>query len=181
MLMTLTSSVKHLKYTKIDGKYVEWAAWILDYEQYKYPNDLDMVSRLIVDNLEMKFCSPRYRDGNMGNPLFGHCVHATQAMYYFFKNANLKVMSAKCKGPAEQHWWLQDGDNIIDITASQYEALDVDPPYDKGKETKWYGWKNRPHRRSQKLMKLVQPSANLYFEQYKENPNKIQKGVAIIK
>jgi hypothetical protein len=30
-------------------------------------------------------------------------------------------------------------------------------------------------------MKLVQPSANLYFEQYKENPNKIQKGVAIIK
>ena len=34
--------------------------------------------------------------------------------------------------------------------------FDFDPPYDKGKETKWYGWKNRPHRKTQELMRLVQ-------------------------
>ena len=159
MLMTLTSSVEHKKYIKISsGNYRVWAEWILDYEQYKYPEDLDMVSKLIVDNLEMKFCPPRYRDENMGNPLFGHCYHATQALYYFFKDTNLKAFAAP---------------NIIDITAGQYEAFGIDPPYDKGKETKWYGWKNRPHRKSQNLMKLVQPSANLYFKQYEEKPKKV--------
>ena len=180
--MTLISSVEHSKYIKVpigeDEKskpiyrYIRWAAWILEYEQYKYPDDLDMVLKLIANNLELKFCPPRYRELNMGNPLFGHCYHATQALYFFFKDANLKTMSAKCQSPAEQHWWLQDGDKIIDITAGQYDALDFDPPYGKGKETKWYGWKNRPHRKSQDLMKLVQPSANLYFKQYEEKPEK---------
>ena len=81
-------------------------------------------------------------------------------------------MSAKCQGPAEQHWWLQDGDEIIDITAEQYDMFDFDPPYDKGKETKWYGWKNRPHRRTQELMRLVQPTAKLYSEILREKPKK---------
>ena len=180
--MTLISYVEHSKYTKVPigedekGKpiyrYIRWAAWILEYEQYKYPDDLDMVSKLIANNLELKFCPPRYRELNMGNPLFGHCYHATQALYFFFKDANLKTMSAKCQSRAEQHWWLQDGDKIIDITAGQYDALDFDPPYGKGKETKWYGWRYRPHRKSQDLMKLVQPSANLYFKQFKEKPKK---------
>ena len=146
--MTLISSVEHSKYVKLAPRnYVKWAAWILEYEQYKYPDDLEMISRKIVSNLQLKFCPPRYRELNMGNPLFGHCYH-------------------------EQHWWLQDDDNIIDITAGQYDVLDFDPPYDKGKETKWYGWKNRPHRKTQDLMLLVQPSAKLYFQKYREKPKK---------
>ena len=171
--MTLTSFVEHKKYIKLAPKQYEvWASWILEYEQYKYPDDLEMVSNKIVSKLAIDFCPPKYREGNFGNPLFGHCYHATQAMYYFFKDANLKVMSAKCQGPAEQHWWLQDGDKIIDITAEQYDMLDFDPPYDKGKETKWYGWKNRPHRRTQKLMLEVQPEAKQYFKEYREKPKK---------
>ena len=169
----MTSIIEHPKYKKLSsGVYIKWAAWVLEYDQYKYPEDLDMVSKLIVNNLELKFCPPRYRELNIGNPLFGHCYHATQALYFFFKDENLKTMSAKCQSPAEQHWWLQDGDKIIDITAGQYEAFDFDPPYGKGKETKWYGWRYRPHRKSQDLMKLVQPSANLYFKQFKEKPKK---------
>ena len=43
--MTLISFVEHKKYIKIESKnYIKWAAWILEYEQYKYPEDLDMVS-----------------------------------------------------------------------------------------------------------------------------------------
>ena len=118
--MTLISSVEHSKYVKISsGNYLRWAAWILEYEQYRYPDDVDMVSKLIIDNLEVKFCSPKHRELNMGNSLFGHCYHVTQAMYFFFKDADLKVMSAKCQGPAEQHWWLQDGNEIIDITTKK--------------------------------------------------------------
>ena len=100
----------------------------------------------------------------MGNSLFGHCYHATQAMYYFFKDADLKVMSAKCQGPAEQHWWLQDGDKIIDITSSQYDMFDFDPPYENGKKTNWYGWQNRPHKKTLDLMKKVQPESKLVLD-----------------
>ena len=176
------SSVEHSKYIKVPiggdekGKpiyrYILWAAWIMKYKQYRYPDDLEMVSNKIISHLELKFCPPRYREMNLGNPLFGHCYHATQAMYFFFQDANLKAMSAKCQGPAEQHWWLQDGDKIIDVTAEQYDAFDFDPPYDKGKETKWYGWHHRPHRKTQNLMKLVQPKAKLYFKQFLEKPKK---------
>ena len=53
-----------------------------------------------------------------------------------------------------------------EITAEQYDAFDYDPPYQKGKESKWYGWKNRPHRKTQKLMNKIQPESKLYFQQY---------------
>ena len=168
----MTSFVEHNKYIKIESKkYEVWAARILEYEQYKYPDDLEMVSKLIVNNLELKFCPSKYREMNFGNKLLGHCYHATQALYYFFADANLKVMCAKCK-VVDAHWWLQDGDKIIDITAPQYDSLEVDPPYDKGKESKWYGWKYRPHVKSLKLMQLAQPTAKLYFKQYREKPKK---------
>lgn len=169
----LISYVNHKKYIKLAPKQYEvWAEWILEYEQYKYPDDLELVSRLIRDNLTSDFCPPKYREKNLGNPLFGHCYHSTQAMYYFFQDANLKVMSAPCE-VADHHWWLQDGDTIIDVTGDQYELLSVNAPYEKGKESKWYGWKNRPHRKTQNLMKLIQPSANLYFKKYKEKPKKV--------
>ncbi len=34
----------------------------------------------------------------------------------------------------------------------------------------WYGWKNRPHRKSQKLMREVQPSSELVFKKYMKKP-----------
>ena len=100
-----------------------------------------MVIKLIKDNLETKFLPTKFRENNLGNPMFGHCYHATQALYYFFEHANLKAMSAKCEGPAEVHWWLQDGDTIIDAIVGDVEFKDVSFSYEKGKETNWYGWK----------------------------------------
>jgi hypothetical protein len=66
----------------------------------------------------------------------------------------LKPYSAK-DDRGDTHWWLQDGDTIIDATAEQYTFRGVKPPYDKGKESKWYGWKNRPHKKSLILIKRV--------------------------
>ena len=58
----MTSIVEHPKYKKLSSMvYIKWAAWVLEYDQYKYPKDLEMVSELIVKNLELKFCPPRYR------------------------------------------------------------------------------------------------------------------------
>ena len=165
------SKMSHKKYIKLEpGKYEVWSEFVLEYKQYNYPEDLDMVIKLIKDNLETKFVPTKFRENNLGNPMFGHCYHATQALYYFFKDANLKAMSARCEGPAESHWWLQDGDTIIDATAEQYDIFDFNPPYDKGKESVWYGWKNRPHRKTQNLMMLVQPNAKLTFVKHREKP-----------
>ena len=85
------------------------------------------------------------------------------------KDANLKIMSAPCD-IAGSHWWLEDNDKIIDITADQYFNVNKTPPYDKGKKSNWYGWKNRPHRKSQNLMHEVQPSSTLEFKKYLEKP-----------
>ena len=171
--MTYKSFVEHAKYIKLaPSNYEKWSAWILEYNQYSYPDDLEMVIKSIQDNLELKFCPPRFREGNLGNAMFGHCYHSSQALYYFFKDANLKAMSAPCE-VAGSHWWCKDIDeNIIDITSNQYFSVGTKPPYDKGKKTSWYGWKHRPHRKTQDLMKLVQPSAKLYSEVYREKPKK---------
>ena len=169
----MKSLVEHKKYIKLAPKQYEvWKSVILEYEQYSYPDDLNMVVKSIQDNLELKFCPTKFRESNLGNPMFGHCYHSNQALYYFFKDANLKAMSAPCE-VAGSHWWCEDvNGNIIDVTKDQYYSVGKKPPYDKGKETKWYGWKNRPHRKTQDLMKLVQPSAKLYSEIYREKPKK---------
>ena len=52
-------------------------------------------------------------------------------------------------------WWLQDGDTIYDVTVDQYNCRNKVPPYDVGKESKWYGWKQRPQQLSLDLMVKV--------------------------
>ena len=99
----------HKKYVKLaPNDYEVWSEWTLDYKQYEYPNDYEKVKKLIIDNLEEKLVPEKFRELNKQNKLFGHCYHATQALYYFFVDAKLKIMSASCEGPAEHHWWLQD-------------------------------------------------------------------------
>lgn len=160
-------SVVHRNKWRRDGEgppYV-YSRWVLEYDQYEYPKNLDMVCDLIRTNLEPKFCPLRFREINKTNPLFGHCVHATQALYYFFADKNLTKMSAPCQGPAEFHWWLQDGNKIIDVTAGQYDHFDFDPPYEKGKVmTKWLGYYGRPHKKTLELMKKIQKNSQLYLD-----------------
>ncbi len=159
------SIVEIPKFKKDDnGNNYHWASWILEYEKYDY-KDLDVVSQLIIDNLETKFCPPKFRELNSTNPLFGHCYHCTQALYYFM-DKELQITSADCEGPALRHWWLQDGEIIIDITASQYDMVDVNPPYKHGKKSSWYGWGRRPQKKALELMNKVQPYAELRLDIY---------------
>ena len=60
----------------------------------------------------------------------------------------------------DTHWWLQDGETIYDVTADQYYSVGQKPPYDTGKRTQWYGWKQRPHQRSLNLIMKVLDSMN---------------------
>jgi hypothetical protein len=164
---------RHSKYIKIKPKeYKEWAAWVLYGKQYNYAQDLPLVTKMIQSHLDIKLCPPKFRENNLGNPMFGHCYHSTQALYFFFKDANLRAMSAPCD-VAGSHWWLVDDNNtIIDITDDQYLSVGKTPPYDKGKETSWYGWRNRTHRKTLTLMNNVQPDSKLVFEKYFNKPVK---------
>ena len=138
-------------------------SWILEYEEYDYPKDIGMVEELILEELNPKYLTPQYRDENKTNPLHGHCYHTTQAMYYFFKSANLKIMRGKCNLWG-YHWWLEDEDGVRrDITSKQYYSIGLVPPYENGKEVmRWYGWKGQPHKRSLVLMNKVQPVSSLF-------------------
>ena len=146
----------------------------LSFDAYPY-SEIDLVIGLIQDNLTSDLLKGRkslmHRGDIKTNKYYGHCYHSSQALHYLMDCDTLIPMSGE-DYRGEKHWWLQDGDKIIDITAEQYDAFDFDPPYDKGKKSNWYGWKNRPHRKTQDLMLLVQPSAKLYFREYREKPKK---------
>ena len=64
----------------------------------------------------------------------------------------------------EYHWWLRDNHNnqIIDITATQYDGRNFPPPYDNGKETPWYTFKGIPKKQTLDLIQKIQPTALRY-------------------
>jgi hypothetical protein len=127
----------------------------LTFDPYRYSEaNMSLVMGSIRKNLTPDLLSTKYREDNKTNPMFGHCYHSTQALYYLMDTDSLIPMSA-IDYRNDPHWWLQDGDKIYDITADQYYSVGKLPPYENGKPSKWYGWKQRPHQRSLNLIVRV--------------------------
>ena len=85
---------------------------------------------------------------------YGHCYHSSQALYYLMECHKLTPMSGE-DYRGEKHWWLQYENSVYDCTAQQYLDKGENPPYNVGKKTAWYGWKQRPQQISLELMKRV--------------------------
>jgi len=127
----------------------------LSFEPYRYSeNMLSLVMGLIRKNLTPDLLTPKYREENVTNPMFGHCYHSSQALFYLM-NTDLLVPMCGKDYRNDYHWWLQDEEKIYDVTAEQYYSVGKLPPYHSGKPTKWYGWKQRPHQRSLDLIVRV--------------------------
>lgn len=127
----------------------------LTFEPYIYSEySMCLVMGLIKRNLTPDLLTPKYRSENQTNSTYGHCYHSTQALFYLMNTDRLVPMSGK-DYRGEYHWWLQDGENIYDLTAEQYYTVGKLPPYHNGKKSKWYGWGQRPHQRSLDLMVRV--------------------------
>tara|TARA_R100001443_G_C3357794_1_gene178369 strand:- start:1722 stop:2204 length:483 start_codon:yes stop_codon:yes gene_type:complete len=128
----------------------------LTFESYTF-NELNMclVMGLIQKNLTPDLLK-RKKLMYKGDPskYYGHCYHASQALYYLMETKKLVPMSGE-DYRGEKHWWLQNGDNIYDCTAEQYLEKGEIAPYHVGKKSVWYGWKQRPHQISLNLMKKV--------------------------
>ena len=120
--------------------------------------EIHNVMKLIQDNLTPDLLSGRkkvmYPDDVNKVKYYGHCYHASQALYYLMNTDQLKGYSAE-DYRGEKHWWLQDGDQVFDVTSDQYHSVGQKPPHDKGKVTKWYGWQEIPQQISLNLMARV--------------------------
>ena len=126
----------------------------LSFDPYSY-SEIDLVIGLIQDNLTpdlLKHKKLMYKGD--ANKYYGHCYHSSQALYYLMDCDTLIPMSGE-DYRGEKHWWLQDGEKIYDCTAKQYLDKGEHPPYNTGKKTNWYGWKQRPQQISLTLMKRV--------------------------
>ena len=126
----------------------------LTFEPYPM-TEIDSVIGSIVSNLTPEMVTKKYREENKSNKMFGHCYHASQALFYLMDTDVLEQRTA-IDYHCCSHWWLVDKttEKIYDITADQYYSVDQFPPY-PGKKKPWYGWKQRPHQRTLDLMVLV--------------------------
>ena len=131
----------------------------LTFEAYNFSElNMCLVMGLIQKNITPDLLKGRkklmYPDDVKTVKYYGHCYHASQALYYLIETDKLVPMSGE-DYRGEKHWWLQCGDNIYDCTAEQYYTIGKLPPYHNGKKTAWYGWKQRPQQISLELMKRV--------------------------
>ena len=97
---------------------------------------IDALIQAIQQSLTPDLLKPRFREGNVTNPLFGHCYHSAEALYHLIRQLGLPVeyhSYRPCRGDdpgGSGHWWLEnDGGRRLDPTAGQYEALKYAPPY----------------------------------------------------
>jgi len=127
----------------------------LTFEPYPM-TEIESVMGSIVSNLKPEMVTKKYREENAANPMFGHCYHSSQALYYLMDTDVLEQRTAIDYHDCS-HWWLVDitSDKVYDITADQYYHVGQTPPYVDGKKKPWYGWKQRPHQRTLDLMVLV--------------------------
>ena len=147
--------MKVIERNRYDGKKV-FETRTLTFEPYSY-DEIEFVIKKIQDNLSsdlLKGKRLKYPSDVLTNRFYGHCYHASQALFYLMDCDTLIPMSGE-DYRGEKHWWLQDDVKIYDCTAGQYIAIGETPPYNTGKKSVWYGWKQRPQQISLKLIKRV--------------------------
>ena len=162
------TTIERHSYKKINDQWEITKTVKLYYKRIPYSlSSLSACSVKLEECLTPDILTPKYREENQNNPMYGHCYHTTQAMFYLLDTDTLDIMCGT-DWRDDKHWWLRDRETgyDVDMTSDQYYSIGKEPPYDNGKVSKWYGWKGRPHMRSLKLIKKMQPLANISTEWY---------------
>ena len=146
--------MKTVERHRYNGNKVIFQTRTLTYNPYPM-TEIESVIGSISSNLTPELVTKKYRAENATNPMFGHCYHSSQALFYLM-DTNVLEQRTAIDYHDEAHWWLVDTTNekIYDITDDQYYQVGQTPPY-PGKKKPWYGWKQRPHQRTLDLMVLV--------------------------
>ena len=139
-------------YKEIGDKWRPYKVRRLSFVPLEYNDtNIEWASKKILKVLDQSYLSERYLEENKWNPTYGHCYHTTQAMFYMF-DTNLLVPMRGEDNRNEYHWWLQDGEKVVDPTADQYYNRNEKPPYENGKKGQWYAWQRQPSARSFRLI-----------------------------
>ena len=147
--------MKTVERHRYNGNKVIFQTRTLTYNPYPM-TEIESVMGSIISNLTPELVTKKYRAENATNPMFGHCYHSSQALFYLM-DTNVLEQRTAIDYHDEAHWWLVDTttDRVYDITADQYYHVSQTPPYVDGKKKPWYGWKQRPHQRTLNLMVRV--------------------------
>lgn len=124
------------------------------FDYHQIGNVMEMIQNHLTPDLLGGRKKLMYPNDIKTNKYYGHCYHSSQALFYLIDTDKLVAMSGE-DYRKEKHWWIQDKDNVYDVTAEQYWSVGQNPPYEKGKKSKWYGWQQRPQQISLDLMVRV--------------------------
>jgi len=106
-------------------------------------DNLNKVSKVIVDNLTPDLLPKKWVERNKDNPMFGHCHTASACLQKVFGTKELKLNRA-LDDEGIWHWWCVDNNNnIIDITAEQYYKEGRTPPHASGEKASMLGFDYR--------------------------------------
>ena len=65
--------------------------------------------KLIQDVLSPDLLKPEYRELNIGNPMYGHCYAATEALFHLIGGLDSGWFPVRGKDEnGVTHWWLQN-------------------------------------------------------------------------
>ena len=117
-------------------------------------NNLNMVTKVIVNNLTPDLLPKKWVERNKNNPMFGHCHTASACLQKVFGTKQIKLNRA-LDDEGIWHWWCVDtNNNIIDITGNQYYSENRIPPYKDGQKASMLGFEYR--KRVFKLLNRIQ-------------------------
>jgi hypothetical protein len=105
--------------------------------------NLVRIIEVIKNNLTTDLLSKEWLNRNYGNPMAGHCYHASAVLQQIFGTKNIKLMRA-IDDEGEYHWWCETSEgHLIDITEDQYFSRGLTPPHDKGQKESALGFSYR--------------------------------------
>lgn len=112
---------------------------MLDYT----PDNLKLVSKLILNNLSSDLLPKKWVKRNESNPMFGHCHTASGCLQKLFGTKAIKLYRA-IDDEGIYHWWAVDKEGQqIDLTSDQYYSTGRKPPYKNGVKSGMLGFKYR--------------------------------------
>ena len=77
------------------------------------------LERALTKNLSPDLLTPAWRKSSTG-PLSGHCYVASEAAWHLLGAMDSPWRPYVGRVGDVTHWWLQDGDTVLDITLGQF-------------------------------------------------------------
>ncbi len=107
------------------------------------PDNLKLVSKLILNNLTPDLLPKKWIKRNESNPMFGHCHTASACLQKIFGTKVIKLYRA-LDDENIYHWWAVDKEGQqIDLTSDQYYSTNRKPPYENGVKSGMLGFEYR--------------------------------------